>query len=180
MIACFKLHFWRTVVLRFEQRNISNRFHSSYIHCPVGGHPLQWRYDERVGVSNHQPHGCLLNRLFGRRSKKTSKLRVTGLCVGNSPVTGEFPAQRPVTRNMFPFDDVIICGSGSDSSSSSTYSCSSSKRIIILVLFSQTTGGTTSIYAITCHKKRPNSDYFQTAHHNSTRNLCNLNNDFMF
>ena len=29
-----------------------------------------------------------------RRSKKTSKLRVTGLCAGNSPVTGEFPAQR--------------------------------------------------------------------------------------
>ena len=29
-----------------------------------------------------------------RRSKATSKLRVTGLCEGNSPVTGEFPAQR--------------------------------------------------------------------------------------
>ena len=27
------------------------------------------------------------------RSKKTSKLRATGLCAGNSPVTGEFPAQ---------------------------------------------------------------------------------------
>ena len=27
-------------------------------------------------------------------TKKTAKLRVTGLCVGNSPVTGEFPAQR--------------------------------------------------------------------------------------
>ena len=27
------------------------------------------------------------------RSKKISKLRVTGLCVGNSPVTGEFPAR---------------------------------------------------------------------------------------
>ena len=25
--------------------------------------------------------------------KKTSKLRVTGLCAGNSPGTGEFPAQ---------------------------------------------------------------------------------------
>ena len=36
---------------------------------------------------------CLLNRLFMRRSKEASKLRVTGLCVGNSPVTGEFPAQ---------------------------------------------------------------------------------------
>ena len=45
------------------------------------------------GVSNHQPHHCLLNRLFRRTSKKTSKLRVTGLCVANSPVTGEFPAQ---------------------------------------------------------------------------------------
>ena len=30
---------------------------------------------------------------FRHRSKKTSKLRVTGLCVGNSPGTGEFPAQ---------------------------------------------------------------------------------------
>ena len=29
-----------------------------------------------------------------RRSKKTSKLCVTGLCAGNSPVTGEFLAQR--------------------------------------------------------------------------------------
>ena len=28
-----------------------------------------------------------------RRSKKTPKLRVTGLCAGNSPVTGEFAAQ---------------------------------------------------------------------------------------
>ena len=35
----------------------------------------------------------LLNRLFRRRSKKTSKLCVAGLCAGNSPVTGEFPAQ---------------------------------------------------------------------------------------
>ena len=31
---------------------------------------------------------------FRRISKKTSKLHVTGLCEGNSPVTGEFPAQR--------------------------------------------------------------------------------------
>ena len=53
---------------------------------------LQWRHNGRDGhdgVSNHQPHDCL----FRRRSKKTSELRVTGLCVGNSPVSGEFPAQ---------------------------------------------------------------------------------------
>ena len=35
-------------------------------------------------VSNHQRLYCLLNRLLRRRSKKTSKLRVTGLCAGNS------------------------------------------------------------------------------------------------
>ena len=55
---------------------------------------LQWRHNELACISNHQPHHCLLNRLFTHKSKKTSKLRVTGLCVGNSPVIGEFPAQR--------------------------------------------------------------------------------------
>ena len=55
---------------------------------------LQWHHNEHDSVSNHQPHDCLLKGLFGRRSKVTSKLRVTGLCVGNSPVTGEFPAQK--------------------------------------------------------------------------------------
>ena len=57
------------------------------------GSSLQWRHNGRDSVSNHQPLHCLLNRLFRRRSKKTSKLRVTGLCAGNSPGTGEFPAQ---------------------------------------------------------------------------------------
>ena len=55
--------------------------------------PLQWLHDGRDGVSNHQPHDCLLNPLFKRWSKKTSKLRVTGLCTWSPPVTGEFPAQ---------------------------------------------------------------------------------------
>ena len=50
---------------------------------------LYWRHNEYVGVSNHQPHGCLLNRLSRRKSKKTSKLRVTGRCAGNSPVPGQ-------------------------------------------------------------------------------------------
>ena len=55
---------------------------------------LHWLHDERDGVSNHHRSDCLLNRLLRRRLKKTSKLRITGLCAGNSPVTGEFPAQR--------------------------------------------------------------------------------------
>ena len=52
--------------------------------------PSQWRHNERDGVWNHQRHD-LLNRLFKRRPTTT---RDTCLCAGNSPVTGEFPAQR--------------------------------------------------------------------------------------
>ena len=62
---------------------------------------LQWRHNERDDVSNHQPHDCLLNRLFRCRSNKTSKLRVTGLCEGNSPVTVQFPAQRASKTSNF-------------------------------------------------------------------------------
>ena len=69
---------------------------------------LQWRHDKHDGFSNHQPRDCLLTRLFRHRWKKTSELRVTGLCAGNSPVTGEFPAQRASNAEKFPFYDVIM------------------------------------------------------------------------
>ena len=69
---------------------------------------LPWRHDECNGVSNHRRLDCLSNRLFRRRSKKTSKLRVTGICDGNSPVTLEFPHKWLVTRKVFPFDHVIM------------------------------------------------------------------------
>ena len=58
-----------------------------------GSMSLQWRYNGHDGVSNQLPQDCLLIRLFRCRSKKTSKLRVIGLCEENSPVIGEFPAQ---------------------------------------------------------------------------------------
>ena len=63
-------------------------------YCIVSmGVSLQWRHNGCDSVSNHQIHACLLNCLFRGRWKKTSKLRVTVLCVGNSPLIGEFPAQ---------------------------------------------------------------------------------------
>ena len=69
---------------------------------------MLWRHNGRDGVWNYQPHDCLLNRAFRRRSKQTSKLRVTGLCVGNSPLTGEFPAQMASNAENATFDDVIM------------------------------------------------------------------------
>ena len=70
--------------------------------------PLHWRHNDHDCVSNHQPYDCLLNRLFRHKSKKTSKLRVTGLCVGNSPGPVNSPHKGPVTRKMLLFDDVIM------------------------------------------------------------------------
>ena len=53
---------------------------------------LQWWHNEHNGVSYHQLHDCLLNRLFTRRSKWPL----------NSPHKG------PVTWKMFPCDDIIM------------------------------------------------------------------------
>ena len=58
-----------------------------------------------------------------RRSNNTSKLRVTGLCEGKSPVTGEFPHIRPVARKVFPFDDVIMNKINLKLSSAKWYPC---------------------------------------------------------
>ena len=69
---------------------------------------LQWRHNGCDSITNHQPNDCLLRRLFRPRSKKTSKLRITGLCAGNSPGPVNSLHKWPVIRKMFPFDDVIM------------------------------------------------------------------------
>ena len=68
---------------------------------------LQLCHNGRDGISSHQPHDFLLKRLFRRRSKKTSKLRATALCKGIHRWPANSLHKGPVTRKMFPFDDVI-------------------------------------------------------------------------
>ena len=88
---------WHLNILNGTDKSVSRFRFSAWrvdrFYLVIDGFPLQRRHNGRDGVSNHQPHNCLLKRLFRRRSKKISKHRVTELCVGNSPVTGEFPAQ---------------------------------------------------------------------------------------
>ena len=56
---------------------------------------VQWVSNQTTTNKIHDNDVIMkLNRLFRCRSKKTSKLHVTSLCVGNSSVTGEFPARR--------------------------------------------------------------------------------------
>ena len=70
-----KFIFVRQVILNFCWKHVC---HIEF--AAESSSALRWRHNGRDSVSNHQPHDCLLNRLFKRRSKKTSKLRVTGLC----------------------------------------------------------------------------------------------------
>ena len=85
-----KCHIYRSMLVAISPSDPrSTRYLGVFFDCSS----LQWRHSGRDSVSNHQPHDCLLNRFFRRRSKKTSKFRVTGLCAGNSPGTDEFPAQ---------------------------------------------------------------------------------------
>ena len=99
---------WCYVFLALTHRYIIWYYHNSLSYDQYYPVPLRWRHNGRNGDSDHQPHDCLLNRLFRRRSKKTSKLHVTGLCAG--PVNS--PHKWPVTRKMFPFDDVIMTNLG--------------------------------------------------------------------
>ena len=83
--CCFIFYVVVVVVFQYER--------STWSETGISMLTSHWCHNVQDGVSNHQLHHCLLNRLFRRRSKKISKLRVTGLCAGKSPVTGEFPTQ---------------------------------------------------------------------------------------
>ena len=88
-----------------SMKNIWNHVKLGTLIININLSPLQWHNNEHDGISNHWRLDCLLNRLFRRRSKKTSKLHVTCLCKGNSSVTSEFTSQR--VSNM---ENVSIIG----------------------------------------------------------------------
>ena len=93
LFISMEISFWSNQVSFFNGSlwNICFHRYAVYVVCQTS----HWRHrDQRDGVSNHQPHDCLLNCIFRRRTKKRSKLRVSGLCAENSPVTGEFLAQK--------------------------------------------------------------------------------------
>ena len=80
----------------------------SSVYCIMRKKSLQWCHNGRNGVSDHQPHHCLFNRLLRRRSKKTSTLPSLAFVRGSHRWPVNSPHKWPVTRKMFPFDDVIM------------------------------------------------------------------------
>ena len=85
---------WDNININLTHSSI-NKIITSYVAIPIIILiSSQWRHNERNGDSNHRRLACLHSRLFRRRSKKTSKLRVTGFSEWNPPVTDGFPSQR--------------------------------------------------------------------------------------
>ena len=84
---------WGFIEINFSEATLwSSLANVSYI-------SLQWRHNKRHGISNHQHLDCLLSRLFRRTPKKIWK-RITGLCEGDPPVTGEFLSQRARGKHL--------------------------------------------------------------------------------
>ena len=77
----------------------------SYLNCIIFSTIVIWRWYNGNNKLINQNVWFVKN---DKKKKKTAKLRIIGFCEGNSSVTGEFPAQGPVTRERFPFDDVIM------------------------------------------------------------------------
>ena len=101
--SCFLLGHWKNNKQGIKRQSVNpgDVKYTFYV-------SLQWIYNERDGVPNHQPHYCLLNRLFRRRPKKTSKLRVTGIFAGIHRWPAKSLQKGPVTRKIILFDDVIM------------------------------------------------------------------------
>ena len=60
------------------------------------------------GLSNHQPYGCLLNRLFKAQIKETTNSASLAFVRGIYWWPVNSPHKGPVTQKMFPFDDIIM------------------------------------------------------------------------
>ena len=69
---------------------------------------LQCRHNGCDSVSNHQPHHCLLNRLFSTDQRKHQSSASLAFLQGIHRIPVNSPHKWPVTRKMFLFDDVIM------------------------------------------------------------------------
>ena len=104
-----KLSFWQPP-MRIPDKFVSNKaqwcVNSSHKVVKKDAEALQWRHYEHEMVPNHQPRDYLLNSLFRHRWKKSSASLAFVWGIHQWPVNS--PDIGPVTRKMFPFDDVIM------------------------------------------------------------------------
>ena len=69
---------------------------------------IYYSHNGRYGVSDHQSQHCLLNRLFRRDQRKHQSSASLAFMRGIHRWPVNSPHKGPLTRKMFPFDDVIM------------------------------------------------------------------------
>ena len=76
--------------------------------------PLHWRHNGRGSVSNHQPHDFYSTVYPGKHQRKHQSSASLAFVWGihRGPVNS--PHKWPVTRKMFPFDDIIVSKTPAD------------------------------------------------------------------
>ena len=99
-----------------KNKSMSGEDSSIINYSIIQPYTLQWRHNERDGVSNHQPQDCLLNRLFTAHQRKHQSSSSLAWPVNS-------PHKKPVTRKMLPFDDVIMITYLSTHWSLATHDC---------------------------------------------------------
>ena len=70
--------------------------------------PLQWCHNEHDGVSNHQPHDCLLSHFLGTHQRKHQSSMSLAFVRGIYQWPVNSLHKGPVTWKIIPFDDVIM------------------------------------------------------------------------
>ena len=77
-----------------------------YFACPYFWVERNSFYD---GINSYSPYfQCIMNSETWWRHQMETFSALLALCAGNSPVPGEFPAQRPVTRSFDVFFDLCL------------------------------------------------------------------------
>ena len=98
-MSCSDLSYWERsdlVILEMAARMAWPIVKESMISEIKISRTLQWRHNERDGVSNHRRLDCLHNRFFQAQIKENIKAPRHWPLWGD--FTGEFPAKGPVTR----------------------------------------------------------------------------------
>ena len=89
MYQCYFTRKWMYSEVSWEHNKMFLMF---MVHFVWSHFALQWRHNERDGVSNHKPHDCLLNRLFKVQIKANIK------APRHWPLWGEFTGDRWIHR----------------------------------------------------------------------------------
>ena len=75
---------------------------------PVSLFSYQWRHNGRDSVSNHQHHDCFLNLYSDTDQRKNQSFTSLAFVRGIHRKPVNFQHKWPVTRKLFPIDDVIM------------------------------------------------------------------------